>query len=181
MGNSAAMANAFISEAEAKGFLVDRFDTASLNISGCLACYGCSRTGECILKDDYAGIEQAIHSADLIVFVTPLYFYGFPSQLKRVIDRFFSLHKYWQKGNLKPQKTALLACCADETEDSYQALKYSYHRSIAEMGWESVGEVLATGIWGTPDKERLREACKEASDLATTLVDKLGMCFTLEQ
>ena len=65
----------------------------------------------------------------------------------------------------------MLACCTDETEDSYQALKYSYHRSIAEMGWKSVGEVLATGIWGTPDKEKLREACKEASGLAATFVD----------
>ena len=39
-------------------------------------------------KDDMEQIKQDILSADMVVFVTPLYYYGMSAQLKILIDRF---------------------------------------------------------------------------------------------
>ena len=169
-GNSFAMTQTFIDAAEANGHTVQRFDTAFLKISGCRGCYGCRETGQCVIRDDFTPIAEAITAADIVAFSTPLYFFTFSSYLKAALDRFFSLHRSYQLGAaLGGKQCVLLACCADKDEEEYQALRYSYRMSIGEMDWTSIGEVLATGIWGTPDQEKLLNACTDAAALAQRL------------
>lgn len=166
-GNSFAMTQAFIEAAEARGHAVTRFDAAFLEVSGCRGCYGCIKTGVCVLRDDFSAVAEAIQVADTVVFSTPLYYYTFSSQLKTVLDRFVCLHHRRRLGKLAGGKEcALLACCADEEADHFDGLLYSYRMSMRELTWNSVGEVLATGIWSTPDQEKLSDACRRAAELA---------------
>lgn len=46
--------------------------------------------GPCTLADDFDGLREQILSSDMLVFATPLYYYGMTAQLKAVIDRFCS-------------------------------------------------------------------------------------------
>lgn len=53
-GNSFAMTDAFIKEAETCGHTVQRFDAAFLKIGGCHACQTCYKTGKaCTFDDDF--------------------------------------------------------------------------------------------------------------------------------
>lgn len=51
-------------------------------------------------------IGTAILGADMLVFATPLYYYGMSAQLKTVIDRFCALNGRIQR---KHMKSALLS------------------------------------------------------------------------
>ncbi len=51
----------------------------------------CNRHGGvCVHEDDMQLIEPALFSADVIAFVTPLYYFGMTAQLKCVVDRMYA-------------------------------------------------------------------------------------------
>ena len=61
----------------------------SKNIGTCIGCFKCwSHTpGECFQKDDASEIIKKMVHADLLVFLTPLTFGGYSSELKKMIER----------------------------------------------------------------------------------------------
>ena len=90
-GNSFAMTDAFVREAEKLGHEVKRFDAAFMKIGGCHACMTCFKTGKaCSFDDDFNLIAPAILEADAVVFTMPTYWYSIPAQIKGVIDRVYS-------------------------------------------------------------------------------------------
>jgi len=59
-----------------------------------------------VQKDEMEQISSAILDADMMVFVTPLYYYGMSAQLKTLTDRFCAFNRSIQR---KRMKSALLA------------------------------------------------------------------------
>ncbi len=60
-----------------------------LEIAPCLGCFGCwVRTpGVCVVDDDGREVARRVVQSDLMVFVTPLTFGGYSSELKKALDR----------------------------------------------------------------------------------------------
>jgi multimeric flavodoxin WrbA len=52
-----------------------------------LACYGCEKTGLCVVKDDMQHVYPLIEESEAIILATPIFFYGMSAQLKALIDR----------------------------------------------------------------------------------------------
>lgn len=86
-GNTDLMLDAFLEGAVGEGGEIERLYVRDLNVQGCLGCGHCDRAGFCIQKDDMADVYPLLESADRIVVAAPIYFYGFPGQLKQLIDR----------------------------------------------------------------------------------------------
>ena len=81
-------------------------DTAHADIHPCTGCIRCGYEGPCVQKDDVEAIRGKILDADMLVFVTPLYYYGMSAQLKTMIDRFCAFNSSIQR---KHMRSALLA------------------------------------------------------------------------
>jgi multimeric flavodoxin WrbA len=96
-GNTAKLISWFSEEARSKGARVKVVRAVSLTskVNGCMACRACQRNDkyECVINDDIKDVLKKMKKADLVVFASPLYFYGPSAQLKLVIDRMFSLYK----------------------------------------------------------------------------------------
>lgn len=45
-----------------------------------------------MVRQIMAGLKEQILGSDMVVFVTPLYYFGMSAQLKTVIDRFYSFN-----------------------------------------------------------------------------------------
>ena len=74
-------------------------------------------------KDDMEKIKKEILSSDMIVFVTPLYYYSMTAQLKTVIDRFCSFNSSIQHKHLK---SALIAVAWNNDSWTFDALEVYY-------------------------------------------------------
>src|SRR5699024_9264211 len=83
-GSTNILVENFSKGAEAAGHSVIRFDLDEMNIRPCTGCVTCGYEGPCILHDDNQKIREAVLDADMIVFATPLYYYGMSAQLKIV-------------------------------------------------------------------------------------------------
>ena len=91
-GNTNHLAGQFIKGAEEAGHEVYHFDCAQRKVSSCIACNRCGMNGQCIFNDDFGQLRPHLVTADMVVFATPMYYFGFSSQLKAVIDRFYALN-----------------------------------------------------------------------------------------
>jgi len=140
-GTSALLADKFIEGAQSKGHDVFRFNAAFEDIHPCRGCDACGMNGPCVQKD--AIEEKLIHKlveCDMIVLVTPLYYFGFSAQLKTVIDRFYS-----RTGSIHKKKSALLATAWNNDSWTMTALKAHYTRLCQYMEWQDQGQIYATG------------------------------------
>ena len=140
-GTSALLADKFIEGAEAKGHEVFRFNAAFKNIRACTGCNACEMDGPCIFKDDIEReLMPQLLAADLIMLVTPLYYYDMSAQLKTVIDR---MHGRLRRFDGK--KSILMATAWNSSGWTFDAL-VDHYQSLAEfMHWQDMGMVLGYG------------------------------------
>jgi multimeric flavodoxin WrbA len=68
---------------------VESFILRDMKIVHCTGCFGCwnKTPGMCVMKDDSAKIAYAIVNSDLLIFLTPITFGGYSSELKKALDR----------------------------------------------------------------------------------------------
>lgn len=147
-GNSDQMAVAFIRGAEAAGHQVDRFDAALHEISGCRACDTCWSKGiPCSICDTFSEkFAPLLERAEVLVFCMPLYFYGFPAQIKAPLDKMYAYAVPQCPHKLKISESALLICGGDEEMTSYGGALETYRQVAKYCGWNDRGAVVAGGI-----------------------------------
>ncbi len=158
-GNSATLAAQFIKGAEEAGHTVARFDAAFKNVHPCTACNSCGMDGPCVFQDDFQFVREHIVTADLVAFATPMYYFGFSSQLKAVIDRFYAIN-----GSIHVAKKAvLLMTYADNSARKEHPMQAHYEMLLDYLGWKDAGRVIAPGVWpagsvnGTPYPQKAYE------------------------
>lgn len=143
-GNSAYLAEQFIKGAQEEGHEVFRFDCAFQKVEGCMACNQCGMDGPCILNDDFEIVRPHIIAADMVVFATPMYYFGVSAQLKKVIDRFYAIN-----GQIKGyrKKAAFLMTYANTSPKDAEPMLVHYRTLVDYLGWEDAGTVVAPGVW----------------------------------
>lgn len=167
-GNSFAMTEAFIKEAERLGHEVRRFDAALMKIGGCHACQTCFKTGKaCSFDDDFNTIAPSIINADAVVFIMPVYWYSIPAQIKGVIDRLFSLVVGGK--DIAGKKCGLITCCEEYDMTVMDGVRIPVERSAALLKWDMVGEVLVPGVFNEGDIDKT-DGCKQAEALAKKFI-----------
>ncbi len=90
-GNSTHLLAQFLKGAENHTSDYEQIDTHNLNIEFCRGCLRCNLLGKCSIQgDEWPEISRKVLQADVLVFVTPVYFHHVTAQLKKVLDRFRS-------------------------------------------------------------------------------------------
>lgn len=165
-GTSSLLADKFIEGAKAAGHDVFRFDAAFEKISPCLGCDRCGMgSNPCVQDDSMNKLNGELLSADLVVFVTPLYWFGMSAQIKTVIDRFYA-NSSRLRGSHK--KAMLMATSADASDWTMKALTLHYTTVLKYLKWSDAGILLAMGVSKRSDIERTdypKRAYKMGSDL----------------
>ena len=151
-GNTETLADAFIAGAEKAGHEVAKFDLQRMKIGYCLGCCQCveKKGSPCIQKDDMDRIYPAYEAADVVVFASPLYFWGFSAQTKTALDRIFAS---MAAGGMKAgdRGCALLIAAEEDTEKNFQPM-VDYYKTLAQnLHWRDLGMVLAGGVYRVGD------------------------------
>lgn len=164
-GSSNLLAEQFIKGAEEAGHSVTVLDAAHMDMHPCMGCGHCGMNGECVHKDDNHVIRDALLASDMVVFVTPIYYFGMSAQLKMVIDRFYS---YTTRLSGKHLKAALITAAWDSDKDVMPYTAEYYKKLCRYMNFENVGMVLGTGC-GSPSMTQGTKHMKDAYDLGRTI------------
>ena len=119
---------------------VENIRIASHQVNGCLGCSACKKELDkpgCIQKDDAVSIFERMMQADFVLYASPLYCWGFTSQIKALIDRHFCLIKGYDSPNYKSlmegKKVALLVTCDGPVENNADLIQGVFER-LCEYG-----------------------------------------------
>lgn len=164
-GSSNMLADEFIRGAEKSGHKIEVIDVAHANIHPCTGCIHCGYEGPCVQKDDVENIRKIILDSDMIVFVTPLYYYGMSAQLKTMIDRFCAFNSSIQR---KHMKSAIISAAWNADSWTFDSLMSHYKTLVRYLNFEDMGAVLGKGC-GTPSMTRQSKYMKTAYELGRKL------------
>ena len=168
-GSSDLLAGRFIEGAREAGHTVEVIDAAHSNIRPCTGCIRCGYEGPCVQKDDVEGIRAKILAADMLVFVTPLYYYGMSAQLKTLVDRFCAFNSSIQR---KHMQSAMIAAAWNSDGWTFEALEStigpwcatSTSRTGARSGARAAARPARQGSQGTCSRPMSwAEVCAERS------------------
>jgi multimeric flavodoxin WrbA len=109
------------------------------NIGACTDCRGCKK-GKfvCKLQDDMANLYPKLEAADVVVFGTPLYWYGSSAKMKLLQDR---LRPYIASKKLRG-KRAVLVIPSEEGADACQNAVGMFRQSFVYLEMQLVNVVL---------------------------------------
>lgn len=163
--NSEMLADHFMMGAKEAGHLVEKVTLKGKRISFCNGCLTCQKTGRCAISDDAVEIAEKMRNADVIVFSTPIYYYGMCGQMKTMLDRANALFAL----DYKFRDIYMLMTAADN-EASVQEKTVN-----GIQGWidcfekaQLAGTVFAGGVTG-PGEIAEHHALKEAYEMGKNI------------
>ena len=121
--------------------------------------------GPCVQRDDMSQIRKAVLESDMLVFATPLYFFGISAQLKTVIDRFCA---FSSRINLRNMKSAFLSVAWNDDDWTMDAIREHYLTLVKYLNLRDMGMVLGTGCC-TPAMTKRSSYPQAAYELGRTL------------
>ena len=145
-GSTGILVSEFKRGAEESGHICEVIDVCHADIHPCTGCVACGYEGPCVQKDDVEMIRHSLLGADMVVFATPLYYYGMSAQLKMTVDRFCA---YNSSLNGRHLKSALLTVAWNADDWTFDALEAHYRTLVRYINFEDMGMILGYGC-GTP-------------------------------
>ncbi len=146
--NTAAMVKAFAEGAEKAGHEVEILHVGKMKIAGCLGCEYChgKGAGTCIQKDDMEKVMPAYKEADMIVYATPIYYFGMTAQITAAMQRVYAIGK-----PAKSTKAALLI--SSGSPGTHTGAIATFTDTISYLGIENAGIITSAGAEnGSPEK-----------------------------
>ena len=116
-------------------------------------------------KDDVEIIRKKLLQSDMVVFATPLYYYGMSAQMKTMVDRFCAFNSSLNSRHLK---SALLTVAWNADDWTFDALEAHYKTLVRYINFDDKGMVLGYGC-GTPAMTRRSHHLREAYQLGRSL------------
>lgn len=155
-GNTLTAINAFAEGAKAK-HEVEIVDTYQLNVSPCMGCGACECRKGCVAKDDSNSIVDKIVASDVIVFATPVYWWGMTAQMKMVIDKC-----YCRGLQLKGKKAGVIVVGGSAVDNVQYRLIRDQFGCISEyLQWN----ILFHNDYCATEKEDLAKDAKAIAEL----------------
>ena len=145
-GSTQLLIESFARGAREAGHTVTVLQAAQQNVHPCTGCITCGYDGPCVQRDDMAQIRAAVLDSDMLVFATPLYFFGISAQLKTVIDRFCAFSSRISRRNMR---SAFLSVAWNDDDWTMDAIREHYRTLVRYLNLRDMGMVLGTGC-GTP-------------------------------
>ena len=164
-GSTAILAREFAVGAREAGHDVAVVDVAALDLAPCTGCVACGYGGPCTQYDDFDGLREQILASDMLVFATPLYYYGMTAQLKAVVDRFCSANP---RISGKRLKSVLLAVAWNDDSWTFDALEAHYDTLVRYLNLRDCGRVLGGGC-GPPSMTKRSGFPEQAKILGKSL------------
>lgn len=130
-GNTYTAIQSFVEGAKDKND-IEVLEADKLNISPCKGCNSCQCYKGCVASDDSNLVVDKLVQADMIIFGTPVYWWGMSAQLKTVIDK-----SYCKGVLLKNKKIGIIVSGGAPTDDEeYVLIKKQFECMAKFLSWD---------------------------------------------
>lgn len=115
---------------------VVQYDLYGCSIKACRNCNYCQPEEKgCVHNDDSNKVLQTLIESDVIVFGTPVYYWGISAQMKLLIDKFYSVNS---RLTVK-KRIIVIATGANPLDDiQYELINKQFHAISDYLHWDIV-------------------------------------------
>ncbi|MGD8353926.1 MAG: flavodoxin family protein [Pseudomonadota bacterium] len=181
-GNTGILIRSILAPARKRGAQIETIHLGDYEIGACTGCEGCSGSWECVIKDDFAGIISMMDEAEGIVLASPTYWYSVTSDMKRFIDRCYSILQYpesrrqWIGKYDGMRKFCVTAAVCEQVEESMMGNTMTLLTDFAgDVGLDVVGSVKAMGFFEAGSIQGDRTLLENAEAVGNRLLKRIDM------
>jgi len=139
-GNTDILVDQILKGCLKKGHAGEKLYLYDYEISPCIDCRFCkTKDYSCSIRDDMQKIYPKMQMADLIIFGTPVYWYGPTGKMKLLIDR---MRPFIANKRLQGKK-GVVVVPSEEGPDACAALLKMFRMSFNYLGMQFGGNILA--------------------------------------
>ncbi|MFC1712273.1 flavodoxin family protein [Candidatus Poribacteria bacterium] len=169
-GNTHILVTRILEGAEKEGAEAESIFLSDLNIQECNGCHACWKGKECNKHDDMNGIYPKIIGSDVIVFGTPVYWYGPTALMKAFIDRFVYFNCPENRAKIRGKSSVIVIPYEEEDSETVVPLEMLFEKSLQYLEMKLAGKIIVPGVGAKGDVLKKRDRLKEAYELGRSLV-----------
>ncbi len=169
-GNTAVLVSRLLEGARAEGASTGIVFLGDLTIGECDGCHACWRGLECVRRDDMNALYPRIMEADVLVFGTPVYWWGPTALMKALIDRFVYFNCPGNRARISGKSAAAVIPLEETEPDSWAPVADFFIRAFRYLEMNPSGILAAPGVTGRSDAANRPELMDGAFELGRSLV-----------
>ena len=145
-GNTHILVSRILEGARGEGAIVDILFLNDLNIQECDGCHACWAGKQCSKNDDMNGIYPKIIESDVIIFGTPVYWYGPTALMKGFIDRFVYFNCPDNRAKIKGKSAVIAVPFEEENPETVAPLLTFFEKCFDYLQMNLIGKIIAPGV-----------------------------------
>lgn len=169
-GNTDILVSKILEGAKAEGAAVKSVFLNDLTIKECDGCHVCWKGTPCPKNDDMLSLYPEIIASDVIIFGTPVYWYGPTALMTGFIDRFVYFNCPENRRQIRGKGGVLVIPFEEEAMETAAPVVSFFEKSLTYLEMKLIDQILVPGV-----SERGAVLQKEAAlAKATALGHSLG-------
>jgi len=170
-GNTDLLVSKIAEGAGTAGAGVEVIRLGELQIRECDGCHACWRGGPCSKQDDMAALYPKIAAAAVVVFATPVYWYGPTALMKAFIDRFVYFNCEANRPMVRGKRAAVAIVLEETHEATWRPVVEFFARAFAYLEMQPAGTIVVPGVGSRGEILRRPEQLEQARRLGAELAD----------
>jgi multimeric flavodoxin WrbA len=164
-GNTHILVSRILEGARAAGADTETLFLNDLNIRECDGCHACWKGRHCSKKDDMNALYPKIIESDIIIFGTPVYWYGPTGLMKCFIDRFVYFNCPENRAKIKGKSAILAIPFEEDTIKTADLLIKFFVKSLGYLEMKIIGKILSPGVSARGDILKKEELLRRSYQL----------------
>ena len=145
-GNTHVLVSRILDGAREQGALTETLFLNDLHIRECDGCHVCWKGKKCSKKDDMNKVYPKIMSSDVIIFGTPVYWYGPTALMKGFVDRFVYFNCPENRAKIRGKSAVIAVPFEEENPRTAQLLVQFFKKSLQYLEMNLIGKILVPGV-----------------------------------
>jgi multimeric flavodoxin WrbA len=178
-GNTERICRVAMRPLEKAGHTIEEVPVGRLSVAGCRECFRCQEDNDepaCSIDDNMQSILTKMAEARLVVFAAPVFCWGFPAQLKAVLDRCYCLFKFEDQSYkvlIEGKRVALVVTAGGDAYDGADNCVSCYEALVRFGRLTSMGRLVVPSLGEPRDLEKNAFATEQARQFGEKLRDAL--------
>jgi len=164
-GNTHVLVSTILDGAKAEGADIETLFLGDLDIRECDGCHSCCKGRHCSKKDDMNVIYPKIIQSDIIIFGTPVYWYGPTALMKCFIDRFVYFNCPENRAKIKGKSAVLAIPFEEDNIKTADLLIKFFVKSLGYLEMKIIAKILSPGVSARGDILKKEELLRRGFQL----------------
>jgi multimeric flavodoxin WrbA len=145
-GNTHILVSRFLDGALSEGADVDTVFLGDLQIKECDGCHACWKGKSCSKNDDMLGLYPRLIDSDILVFGTPVYWYGPTALMKCFIDRLVYFNCPENRSKIRGKSAVIIVPFEDESLETARLVVEFFEKSLAYLEIKLIAKIIVPSV-----------------------------------